>query len=167
MGITFNADEVYEMGMDIEKNGEAYYRKAAALAKNDKVKEVFLMLMKEEKKHYETFKKLRESLPPKSSLPTVGDPDDQEGLYLEALVKSRIFTDEREAEEVAARVENEIEALRAALTFEKDTILFFQSMKSMTREDLGRKEIDMLIDEERKHVVQISEAIKEVVAGSA
>jgi rubrerythrin len=167
MGIAFNADEVFEMGMDIEKNGEAYYRKAAELVKDEKVKAVLLMLMKEEMKHYETFKKLRESLPPKSSMRTAGDPDDQESLYLEALVKSRLFSTEREAEEVASKVENEIEALRAALTFEKDTILFFQSMKSMTREDLGQKEIDMLIDEERKHVIQISEAIREAKARSA
>ncbi len=167
MGIKFNADEVFEMGMDVEKNGEAYYRKAAELVKDEKVKEVFLSLMKEEMKHYEIFKKLRESLPPKSSLPTVSDPEGQEGLYLEALVKSRLFNSEREAEELAGKVENEIEALRAALTFEKDTILFFQSMKSMTREDLGRNEIDMLVDEERKHVIQISVAIKEVEARSA
>ncbi len=167
MGIKFNADEVFEMGMDVEKNGEAYYRKAAELVKDEKVKEVFLMLMKEEMKHYEIFKKLRESLPPKSSLPTVSDPEGQEGLYLDALVKSRLFNSEREAEELAGKVENEIEALRAALTFEKDTILFFQSMKSMTREDLGRNEIEMLVDEERKHVIQISVAIKEAEARSA
>ena len=34
MGIAFSADEVFEMAMDIEKNGEAYYRKALALAKS-------------------------------------------------------------------------------------------------------------------------------------
>jgi rubrerythrin len=167
MGITFNADEVFEMGMDVEKNGEAYYRKAAELVKDEKVKNVLTMLMTEERKHYEIFKRLRDALPSKSSLPTVGDPEDQESLYLEALVKSRLFSNEREAEEMASSVGNAVEALRAALTFEKDTILFFQSMKEITREDLGKAEIDKLIDEERKHVVQISEAIKEAKAGSS
>jgi rubrerythrin len=163
MSISFNADEVFEMGMDVEKNGEAFYRKAAEMAKDPEVKKVLLHLMEEEKKHWDTFKRLRESLPPKSSLPTVGDPEGQENLYLNALVKSRLFSDENEAEEIASRVEDEIEALRAALTFEKDTILFFQSMKAMTREDLGRAEIDLLIDEERQHVIQISQAIKRVM----
>lgn len=167
MGITFNADEIFEMGMDVEKNGEAYYKRAAELVKDKKIKEVLLMLMREEQEHYKTFKKLRDSLPPKSSLPTVGDPENQENLYLDALVKSRLFNNVHEAEELASKVEDEIEALRAALTFEKDTILFFQTMKSMTREDLGREEINMLIDEERKHVIQISEAIKEVKARSS
>ncbi len=161
MTIAFNADEVFEMGMDVEKNGEAYYRKAAGLVKDEKVKEVFLHLMQEEQKHLEIFRKLRDSLPPKSSLPTVEDPEGQEGMYLDALVKSRLFNNVHEAEQLAESVNDEIEALSAALTFEKDTILFFQMMKGMTREDLGAAKIDMLIAEERKHVIKISEAIKE------
>lgn len=164
MNISFNADEVFEMGMDVEANGEAYYRRAAELAKDDGTKKVFLMLMEEEKKHYETFKRLREGLSPKSTRPTIADPEDQEYLYLDALVKSRLFNNVHEAETLASKVGDEVEALRAALTFEKDTILFFQSMKSMTREDLGRKEIDRLIDEERKHVIWISEEIKRASA---
>jgi rubrerythrin len=159
MGITFNADEVFEMGMDIEKNGEAYYRKAAELAKDPEVKKAFEFLMEQEINHYRIFKELRDSLPPKSSIPTVGDPEGQEGLYLEALIKSRLFGNEREAEETAAAEDDEIEALKGALTFEKDTILFFQAMKGMTRKDLGQDKIDMLIEEERRHVVKISEEI--------
>jgi rubrerythrin len=162
MSIAFNAEEVFKMGMDIETNGEAYYKKAAELVKDPEVKKVLLHLMEEEQKHYITFKKLLESLPPKSSLPTVGDPEGQENLYLNALVKSRLFSNVREAEDVAAQVENAEEALKAALTFEKDTILFFQTMKSMTREDLGQAEIDMLIEEERKHVIKISEELKKL-----
>jgi rubrerythrin len=160
MSISFNADEVFEMGMDVEANGEAYYRKAAELAKDERIEKVFLRLMEEEKKHYETFKKLREGLSPKSTQPTIADPEGQEYLYLDALVKSRLFNNVHEAENLASEVGDEIEALRAALTFEKDTILFFQSMKSMTREDLGQKEIDRLIDEERRHVIWISEEIR-------
>ena len=167
MGISFNADEVFEMGMGVEKNGEAYYKKAAELAKDPEIKKVFIHLMQEEVKHYDTFKNLREALPPKSSLPTVGDPEGLENLYLDALVKSRLFNNEREAEEMAGKVENEVEALKAALTFEKDTILFFQSMKSMTREDLGRAEIDKLIEEERTHVIRISAEIRKVQERSA
>ena len=163
MSISFNADEVFEMGMDVETNGEAYYRKAAELSKNEEIKKVFLRLMEEEKKHYETFKELREALPPKSAQPTIVDPEGQEYLYLDALVKSRIFNNVHEAEELASKVGDEIEALRAALAFEKDTILFFQMMKSMTREDLGRNEIDRLIGEERKHVVWISEEIRKAI----
>ena len=109
MSISFNADEVFEMGMDVETNGEAYYRKAAELSKNEEVKKVFLRLMEEEKKHYETFKELREALPPKSAQPTIADPDGQEYLYLDALVRSRMFNNVHEAEQLSVRGDAAVE----------------------------------------------------------
>jgi len=162
MAIAFSADEVFEMGMDIERNGEAYYRKAAELAKDAAVKAVFHDLMKQEQQHFVTFKGLRDKLPPRTSLPTVADPESEEYLYLDALVKSRLFNTVREAESLAAKAANAVEALKAALTFEKDTVLFFQMMKGMTDERLGRSEIDRLIEEEHGHIVRISAAIKEI-----
>jgi rubrerythrin len=162
MAISFNADEVFEMGMDIEKNGEAYYRKAAELASDEEVRKIFEELMNAEMEHYNTFKGLRESIPAEDTTPMVSDPEDQEYLYLDALVKSRLFTNVREAEKIATETAGPIEALQAALTFEKDTVLFFTEMKGRTREDLGRQEIDKLIDEERRHIIWISGLIKKL-----
>ena len=164
MAIAFSADEVFEMAMDVERNGEAYYRKAASLSKDAAIRAVLTDLMEQEKLHYATFKKLRENLPPKDTLPTYADPDSEEYLYLDTLVKSRMFTNVHEAEALAAKVANEIEALRAALSFEKDTILFFQSMQRMTDKRLGSSEIDHIIEEEHRHVVRISGAIKSAMA---
>ena len=162
MGISFNADEVFEMGMDIEQNGEAYYRKAAELTEDPEVKKIFDDLMTAEQQHYETFKKLRENLPAKDTTPLVSDPDDQEYLYLDALVKSRLFNNVREAEEAVSKASGPIETLKGALIFEKDTILFFTEMKGRTREDLGKNEIDRLIAEEREHVIWISGMIRKI-----
>jgi rubrerythrin len=166
MGISFNADEVFEMGMDIEKNGEAYYRKAAELAKDPEVKKIFEQLMHAETEHFKTFKRLREKLPAGDTAPLVSDPEDQGYLYLDALVKSRLFSTVREAESVAAKIGGPIEVLHGALTFEKDTILFFTEMQGSTREDLGRSEIGRLIDEERTHVVWISGMIRKLREGA-
>ncbi len=162
MGITFNADEVFEMGMDVEKNGEAYYNKAAELAADPKVKKVFEYLAGEEKTHWETFKQLREGLSGDMAAPTVIDSEGVNNLYLEALVKSRLFSSEREAEQVAEKAQDAIEALNIALSFEKDTILFFSMMKSMTREDLGADKIDLLIAEEQKHIIRITREIEKI-----
>ena len=162
MGISFNADEVFEMGMDIEQNGEAYYRKAAELTEDPEIKKIFDDLMIAEKQHYETFKKLRENLPAKGTTPLVSDPDDQGYLYLDALVKSRLFNNVREAEDACTDRCDPVSVLQGALTFEKDTILFFTEMKGRTREDLGKAEIDRLIAEEREHVIWISGMIKKI-----
>jgi rubrerythrin len=162
MGISFNADEVFEMGMDIEKNGEAYYSKAAELTGDPEIKKIFVDLMTAEHHHYETFKKLRDNIPAKGTTPLVSDPDDQEYLYLDALVRSRLFNNVREAENACTDRCDPISVLQGALTFEKDTILFFTEMKERTREDLGKNEIDRLIEEERQHVIWISGMIKKI-----
>ena len=162
MGISFNADEVFEMGMDIEQNGEAYYRKAAEMTEDPDIKKIFEDLMTAEQSHYETFKKLRENLPAKDTSPLVSDPDDQEYLYLDALVKSRLFNNVREAENACTDRCDPVSVLQGALSFEKDTILFFTEMKGRTREDLGKAEIDRLIAEEREHVIWISSMIKKI-----
>ena len=159
MGIKFNADEVFRMGMDVEKNGEAYYRAAAGRAADPEVAAVLRHLMEEERKHYDIFRALRDELAGGEERPTVSDPEDQEHLYLDALVKSRLFSDPEEAERVAASAADGIEALQNALVFEKDTILFFLGMKDLTPQELGRDKIDLLIAEERKHVVTISAEI--------
>jgi rubrerythrin len=162
MGISFNADEVFEMGMDIEQNGEAYYRKAAELTGDPEIKKIFVDLMTAEQHHYKTFKRLRENLPAKDTAPLVSDPDDQGYLYLDALVKSRLFNSVREAEDACTDRCDPVSVLQGALTFEKDTILFFTEMKGMTREDLGKTEIDRLIEEEREHIIWISGMIKKI-----
>ena len=162
MGITFNADEVFEMGMDVEKNGEAYYNKAAELAADPDVKRVFEYLAGEEKTHWETFKQLREGITGDMAAPTVIDSDGVNELYLNALVKSRLFSSEREAEKAAEDAKDAVAALKAALTFEKDTILFFSMMKSMTRGDLGADKIDLLIAEEQKHIIRIAKEIDKI-----
>lgn len=167
MGISFNADEIFEMGMDVEKNGEAYYRKCAELSGDPGIRKVFAWLAGEENTHWETFRRLREELPGGQGDENLIDAEGLNELYLDAIVKSRLFSNIKEAEAAAAGAKDEIEALKAALAFEKDTILFFTEMKTMTRADFGAEKIDMLINEERKHVVSVSEEIKKALKKKA
>jgi len=49
---------VYEYAMEVEKEGEAYYREMAAAATNSGLKRIFTMLADEEVKHYNVFKNM-------------------------------------------------------------------------------------------------------------
>jgi len=44
MSITFNADEIFEIAEEIERNGAKFYRDAAQNAKNASIKELLLDL---------------------------------------------------------------------------------------------------------------------------
>ena len=163
MGISFNADEVFEMAMDIERNGEAYYRKAAELASDPEVRKVFEYLAEDENKHWETFRQMRESLSGETTTPTVIDSEGLNESYLDALVKSRLFSGVEEAEKVASKAGDPISALNAALTFEKDTILFFMSMKGMVLISMRKPRGDLKItftDRARSMIRQMTTKVK-------
>ncbi|GAH47433.1 unnamed protein product [marine sediment metagenome] len=55
MGITFNADEIFEMAEEIERNGAKYYREAAEKASDKKTKQMLLDMAAMEDEHLETF----------------------------------------------------------------------------------------------------------------
>ena len=62
MSTAFNADEVFEMAEEIERNGARFYREAAAKAANREVKEMFLGMASMEDGHLRTFQEMRKSL---------------------------------------------------------------------------------------------------------
>lgn len=166
MAVQFNADEVFEIAMDIEENGEAFYDAATAKAKSADAKAVFERLREAEERHYATFKALREQLPRDAAVAAVHDPDGQVSLYLRILSESRVFGSREEAREVANKVADEVQALRTALQFEKDTILFFHTLQDLTRPEWGKDQIGKLILEEQTHVRDISAALAALGAGS-
>ena len=77
MGMPFNADEVFEMAEQIERNGAKFYR--AAAKKFPSLRDVLLELAAMEDDHEKTFAAMRGQL--SAGEPAIGepvfDPDDQ------------------------------------------------------------------------------------------
>ncbi len=159
MNIAFNADEVFEIAMDIEENGEVFYGAAAKVTDDADAKEIFEALRIAEQKHYQVFKKLREELPTGITFAAVHDPEGQVSLYLKILSESRVFGSPEEAREVAGKAADAREALKAALQYEKDTILFLHTMQELVKPEWGQDQIQKLIAEEQTHVRDISAAL--------
>ena len=61
--------DIYTFAMQMEKNGENYYRELEQKCKNKGMKKVFAMLAEEEEKHYQIIKQIRE----KTILPEVAE----------------------------------------------------------------------------------------------
>ena len=51
--------DIFEFAMQMEKDGEDYYRQLAEQTENKGLKRIFTMLADDEAKHYETIKKMR------------------------------------------------------------------------------------------------------------
>ena len=85
MPISFNADEIFEMAEEIERNGARFYRKAARTAEDKQVKQMLLDMAAMEDGHLKTFEQMREELDEGQRVSGVFDPDGQSALYLQAM----------------------------------------------------------------------------------
>ncbi|MHC5076741.1 MAG: ferritin family protein, partial [Planctomycetota bacterium] len=59
MPITFNADEIFEMAIEIEQNGAKFYREAAQNAAEEDTKKMLLEMAAMEDGHIKTFEAMR------------------------------------------------------------------------------------------------------------
>ena len=161
MGFKFSAEEVFRIGEQIEVNGEKFYRAASASVADVKLKGALADLARQESAHQARFKQLREQLGKEGAGRTVFDPDEQTRAYLEATASTHIFTGGLDPEQHFKTSRSAREILGLALQFEKDSIIFYLGMQDFVSEALRRDTVDWLVNEEMKHVQQITAMMKE------
>lgn len=156
--IKFSGEEIIEIAVQMEESGKVFYEKAISLAEGDKLKEVLTYLAQEEAKHVQDFSKLGESIN-YSFLPNESYPGEYED-YVRSLVNSHIFK-LTEVEDLIKGIKNNKDILRIAISFEKDSIVFFQELKNMGNK-AASEVLEKLIDEERGHIKKIVAMIKDM-----
>ena len=156
MAVFFSGSELLEIAMGIERNGMAFYQALADKTGKRDVKDIYTYLAGEEKKHLDTFQGMSDSLG-QVKLPETYT--EEYMLYLKSLVDSAVFSNVTEAQQKAGKVSNEIEALDTGIQAEKDSILFYTELQNLVRER-DRKVVINIVDEEKKHLHQLSELKK-------
>ena len=158
MSITFIADEIYEMAEQIERNGAKFYRKAAESAEGENRK-LLLRLAETEEDHEKTFAAMRAELPGAEKHAVTADPDDEDALYLQAMVEGKVFTADPSKNLTGSESMEQI--LQTAIGMEKDSVIFFyQSMKGAMSKVIAAKSLDRIIKEEIGHIVDLNQQIK-------
>jgi rubrerythrin len=152
----FNANEIFSIAIKIEENGQAFYREVAGSTEDSDIKNIFKKLEREELDHKNRFLDLKSLLPDSASQETIWDPDNEIDSYLKMLADMNIFSSQNEVEEKLRGIGSMKDAIRFAISFEKDSVLFYLSMKGFTEEAKGREFIDQLIEEEKKHLKRLA-----------
>ena len=150
MSYDFNADDVFEMAEQIERNGAVFYRKAAADIKDPDVKNFLSDLAAMEDSPEKTFSSMRKKLTEAEKTSTVFDPGGEAASYLKTLADTRIFF-EKEIDTQSLQA-----ILKAAILAEKDSIVFYLGMKDLVPEGLGQSRLDGIIKEEMSHINLLS-----------
>jgi rubrerythrin len=150
--------------MEIEENGKAFYEKAQARIDDPEVTAIFKDLALQEVEHKKRFEELKSSLPKETASPTVQDPEQKLGQYIKMMADEHVF---RKGEDVDAQIEkigSAQDALRLAMEFEKDSVIFFLTMQDATEEGKGRDSIGLLVKEEQEHLRKLSLQLKQKMA---
>jgi len=160
MAITFNADEIYQMAEQIERNGAKFYRTAAKNSPDAGAKRIFEELADMEAEHIKTFADMRAKLTPGDQL-GVYDPDDEGAKYLHAIVQGRIFDVNADPAEQLSGSETPQDITNIAIGLEKDSIIFYQAMIDRVPSDSGKEKIGAIIKEEMGHILLLKDKLND------
>jgi rubrerythrin len=133
----------------------AFYQALADKTTKKNARDIYDYLAGEEKKHLDTFQGMSGSLG--QAKPQQTHSEDYM-LYLKALVDSVVFP---KIGEIGQKAFDEIEALDIGIRAEKDSILFYMELQNSVRER-DRDVVRNVVDEERKHLRQLSELKKKL-----
>lgn len=154
MGTDFKASEIFEIAIQVEKHGEKFYRHAATICDDEKIKEMFEFLANEEVKHRKTIDGML------SKIEHYEPPEKYPGEYCEyltAYAENQVFSD-KEFDEKMKEIDTVADAIEFAIEKEIQSILYYLEMRNLVPEGPQRKEIDRLVEEERRHYLRLNEA---------
>jgi rubrerythrin len=164
MAYDFNAQEAFEMAIQIEKNGAAFYRKAASLQEDAQNQTFLETIARMEDRHKEGFEEMKTRLTDLEKTQTVFDPNDELHLYLKDMADAHggegnpDVTDQLTGDETMAQI------IKTAIALEKESILFYVGLKDLVPPKFGREKINAIINEEKKHIVQLNGFLKKAMS---
>ena len=151
--MAYSATEIMEMAVQTEKGGKLFYETVAAQTKDDSLKALFSYLADEENKHIRIFEDVAKSIGvAPDEMPSNWE---EVALYLKAITDSRYFLGPDKALSLAKDAKSTSQAVKLALAFEKETLVFYLEAADMVP-TLNRPAIEALVREERAHVRKLT-----------
>jgi len=163
MAEQFNADEVFEIAEQIERNGAKFYRRSAQVAGDPGARDLLVELADMEDRHERVFAAMREDLrrenPEWLSKFSGVDGESQAALYLRAVAEGLVF--DLKGDPAADVSENTSlpSILETAIGLEKDSVVFYLGIKEAMPPDLGQEKLDDIIREEMGHIASLTQQL--------
>jgi len=159
MGVEFNADEIFAMAEQIERNGASFYRQAAEHVSDSAMVETLQWLAESEDDHEKTFAQMRSELTSDEQAPVTWDPNGEAEMYLQVMADGKVFDTREDPAKVREACTSVKGILDFALAREKESIVFYVAMDHVVPAKRGKDRIGAIIKEEFNHAVVISEKL--------
>ena len=149
----FTAQDILDIAIRLEKNGEKTYRDAQLHISGDALKTLLTWIAQEEHNHARWFTELKNRL-------TQGEDHHLMAELSRALVEDVIQGQAFSLEEVDFEtIDSPDKMLRTFIGFEDDTIAFYEVLKTFIDETAIAAQLEQIILEEKKHMATFQEML--------
>ena len=156
MNKEYNLAEIFDIAIQIEINGEKFYREVAAKQSIQAVKVFLLDLAEQEAGHEKLFRKMQDRFANQINIDALND--EFAMLYMQTEATNYVFKSSNNSETVADMILCDV--LELAMNRERDSILFFMGLKFLMKAVEDKKIIDKLIEEEQFHLASLAQFSK-------
>lgn len=160
----FNAEEVFSIALQMERNGQAFYTQAAEGTTDPETRKLFLELAHWEREHEKLFSGMQGAIARDPAETLLLDPNAEETKYLQAFAQGRIFDLQSGPSDLLDACQNKLDMiLRAAISVEKESVVFYTAIRGVCRREEDRESIASIIEEEMRHVRFLSDILASVL----
>ena len=147
----YNIDEVLEMAVQTEKLGFQFYTSMAEKFKdNAELVKLFTTLASKERSHEKTFTDLKNMVAKSGTEPVEWQ---EVSNYMRAFVESEFFLGKGKALPSMDNLKTAKDAVKFAMGFEKETLLYFLGLRGVVKE---KEVVDEVINEEKSHIMWLA-----------
>ncbi len=145
----FSLREAVEQAVQAERLGHDFYLEVAKrFGDSPQIKDLCETLARKELEHEKKFSELMRTVKDRGE-----EAWDEVSKYLRAIVESEFFLGKNKSLPSMDGVKSIEDAVRTAIGFEKETLLYFYAIRDV----FGEKEVvSQIIDEEKSHIVWLS-----------
>lgn len=141
----FSMEEIIDLAIQIEKNGERIYRNALAKVSDPSLVSLLQWLADEEAEHAKWFSEMRPVIKQTTDDPPLAERGQS---ILRGVLGGQAFSLE---DADFSKIDHVESLLRVAIEFEKDTVLFYEMLRSFIKDQETRDQVDAIIKEENRH----------------
>jgi rubrerythrin len=150
----FTLNDIIDLAVRIEQNGEKAYRKAMTEVLDPLLSSTLDRLAKDEAEHVKWFESFKARVHPSGIDPAL---EEMGKTMLQGILGDRAFSI---SEADFSRIQNAKALLEMSIEFEMDTILFYEMISAFIEDDETIKGLTEIIDEENRHIGLLRDALE-------
>jgi rubrerythrin len=145
---------ILDFAMKAERDGIAFYMKAARKFKDKDLMNLFMKLAKEEARHLETFVGIKARAEKKGADQCFRSENVSD--YLETIIREGLFPKGDSMVKRLEKVSTVGEACAIAMEAEKNAILLYSELAKLSKDKEQRKIFEDITKEERSHITMVA-----------